>query len=788
MTANNVDGFGDLLRRARRAASLSQEELAERAGLSARAISDLERGVNRVPRRDTLEMLADALSINAEQRRQWERMRRAAAVRVPPSADHTASATEHPASLLSSPLTTLLGRDQDIAAVSRLLATNRLVTLVGPGGVGKTRLALEVMRHALDDGPAGVHFVPLAAIRDPGLVLSAIAQSLSVSEQAGRTVADALSSRIGDARMLLGLDNLEQVLEAAPSLADLLERHPGLTILTTSRAPLRVRGERVYPVAPLAVPAGGHLPDTVALAAYPAIELFIQRATQAGPSLALTDENAATVAEICRRLDGLPLAIELAAARVTALTPGMILDRLERPLSLLSSGPRDLPDRQQTIRATIEWSYKLLDPARQRLLRWLSVFAGGWTLEAAEAIADGDPALGIDVLDGLMSLIDHNLVTRQERAGHDARFAMLETIREFGLEQLDLANETSLIRQRHAEHIVQFGISANDALTFRPAEIVDWLRRFEAEHDNIRATLGWLLRTGQIALGLRLVGMVATFWSEAGYLSEGRRWINEFLSRSDDLPDRTRLRALARLGSIAVWQGDFDRGEQLLDESLRISRAEEDTLAEGFIRMSLGILAAIRPEPDAALARAYFEQSLALSRELGVPHGETVALNNLGVLARQERDYERAISLFQEALRVAQAHHDVVATEGPLGNLGWISLEWGDHEQAVGYFREALSRDQEGLRPQFYLSSVQGMAHALLACDQPGPALRLLGAVHAIRATVGSFVTPEDRDRFDADVASARARLDDTTAESAWREGARMSIREAMAEAAAARC
>ncbi|HUG14966.1 MAG TPA: tetratricopeptide repeat protein, partial [Thermomicrobiales bacterium] len=520
----------------------------------------------------------------------------------------------------------------------------------------------------------------------------------------------------------------------------------------------------------------------------PAVELFVQHATRADPSFTLTDDNAAAVGAICRRLDGLPLAIELAAARGRALPPRALLERLERPLALLTGGQRDLPDRQQTIRATIEWSYELLDPAERLLLRWLSVFAGGWTLDAAEAIAGGDPGLEIDVLDGLMSLIDHNLITRQASAGHDARFAMLETIREFGLERLDLAGETSLIRQRHAEHIVQFGISAEDALTFRPAEIVDWLRRFEAEHDNIRATLGWLLRSGQIELGLRLVGMVATFWTEAGYLSEGRRWINEFLSRSDDLPDGTRLRALARAGSIAVWQGDFDRGQQLLDESLRISRKEEDTLSEGYIRMSLGILAALRPEPDAALARAQFEQSLALSRELGVPHGETVALNNLGVLARQESDYERAIALFQEALRVAREHHDVVATEGPLGNLGWISLKWGDHEQAVSYFREALSRDREGLRPQFYLSSVQGMAHALLTCGQPGPALRLLGAVQAIRETLGSFVTREDQAEFDADVASARAQLDDSIAGSAWREGARMSIREAMAEAAAAQC
>jgi predicted ATPase/DNA-binding XRE family transcriptional regulator len=781
--------FGDLLRRARRAAELSQEELAERAGLSARAISDLERGVNRVPRRDTLEMLADALSINAEQRRQWERMRRAAAADASTAAQRAARPSEQPAASPPMPLTELLGREQAVADVCRLLAANRLVTLIGPGGVGKTRLSLAIAQQAQADNPDGVQFISLAAIRDAGLVLTEIARLLGIDQRRAEPRVELVAGHLGRKRLLLVLDNVEQVVEAAPELAGLLERCAGLTILVTSRTPLRVRGEQLYPVAPLEVPCMRRLSDTAETARVPSVALFLQRMRQADPAFAVTEENVGTVVEICRRLDGLPLAIELAAARGRMLSPTALLVRLERPLALLTGGARDLPDRQRTMRATIEWSYDLLEPGEQWLLRRLSVFVGGWTLESAEAFAVGTGEPGIDIIDGLMALVDNCLVVRQEQPGQETRFTLLETIREFGLEQLNEVGEADVARQQHAGRLVRFALDSEPGLFWSPAETLLWFERYRVEHDNILAALSWLLETGQAESGLQLIGIAALVWIERGYHTEIRRWVDAFLRIGEDLPSEARMKALLAGGGTATWQGDLELAGQWLNECLRGARVAGDRLVEAAAMLFLGIHAVVLPNPDIHLARERFERSLSMSRELGFYRGITVALNNLGNLASDEEDYEQAISLFQEAYRVAREHKDVLWMEGPLGNLGWILLEWGDPEQALAYFREALGYEKTGHRAQFILmNSVRGTAHALLACGEAQQAMRLLGAVQVMRDAIGNPNWDWDRVKHDDVVASARTEMGEAAADAAWREGQAMTIREVIAAALAAHC
>ncbi|HUG17258.1 MAG TPA: helix-turn-helix domain-containing protein, partial [Thermomicrobiales bacterium] len=553
MTAGADDGFGDLLRRARRAAGHSQEELAERAGISARAISDLERGVNRVPRRDTLELIADALDLPKDERRRWERARRTMAtqggqadVRQPDDASTSG---------VPVPLTALVGREREIAEIRGLLFEGgvRLLTLTGPGGVGKTRLAVEVAQHAQAEDPKGVSFVSLGAVRNSDRVLAEIGRALRVREQAGTPIIDRLISHLASMRLLLVLDNVEQVIEAAGSFAVLLERCPALKLLVTSRTPLRIRGEQQYAVAPLAVPDGRRPPNVSTLADYPAVDLFVLRATQANSSFALTDENAATVAEICMRLDGLPLAIELAAARITALSPRMLLERLERPLALLAGGPRDLPDRQRTMRAAIQWSNDLLEPEEQRLFRRLSVFVGGWTLEAAEAVCE----TGVDTLDALVSLVEHGLVQHVEQLDGTTRYRMLEPIREFGLEQSRAAGEIGEAQQQLARFIARLIESGEPPRYWSPISDA-WLQRCAIEHANIRTALDWRLEHEPVG-ALRLASSLYWFWRMHGYLIEGTRWLEEALHLNDGAPAPDRAKAIASLADLACWQSQFDR-------------------------------------------------------------------------------------------------------------------------------------------------------------------------------------------------------------------------------------
>ncbi len=490
--------FGDLLRRYRETAHLTQEEVAERAGLTPQAISLLERGERRKPQRYTVRKLAETLQLSPGDRAEFE-----AAARLAPTVRTADSPPRHS---LPIPATPLIGRSREVGEVASTLQETsvRLLTLTGPGGVGKTRLALQAASALLREYADGVYFVALTPIEDPSLVASAIARELGLEESGGRPLTEDLSAYLQEKHVLLVLDNFEQVLEAAPLVAQMLVACARLKILVTTRAALRVRGEREFLVSPLPVPALGQQATPEAVSQFASVRLFIERARDARSEFELTAENATAVAEICRRLDGLPLAIELAAARARFLPPKMLAERLSNALRVLTDGPRDLPARQRTLRATIDWSYQLLDQQTRALFARLAVFSGGCSLDAAEAVCGGGD-LDVDVLARLGSLVENSLLRQEEELDGEPRFMMLETIHEYARERLEERGEAHTLRRQHAEYYLELAELAEPRL-WGGSEQRGWLERLEADHENLRAALTWFLKTGSPELGLRLAG------------------------------------------------------------------------------------------------------------------------------------------------------------------------------------------------------------------------------------------------------------------------------------------
>ena len=484
--------------------------------------------------------------------------------------------------------TTLLGREAEVAAARALLQQDgvRMVTLTGPGGTGKTRLGLQVGAELVDVFADGVWFVPLAAIADPALVVPAIAQSLGLSEVASQPLLNIVQDYLKDKQALLLLDNFEHLTSAASTISALLAACPTLKVLITSREPLRITGEREIPVPPLSLPSSRQVRglSPAAFLEYPAIRLFVERAQTVKPDFALTEAIAADVAAICLRLDGLPLAIELAAARVRVLPPGQLLARLDRRLKILTGGNRDLPARQQTLRAAIEWSHELLDPDEQSLFAHLAVFAGGCTLEAAEAVCGAHGGHEIDVLDGLDSLSQKSLLRPEEGSEGWTRFTMLETIREYALERLDASGEADSLRQAHARFFLDLAEAAEPQLT-GPDQVL-WLDRLGTEHDNLRAALGWLERSSEREPWLRLSGALWRFWWVRGHMTEGRGWLARALAETDGLPPAVRAKSLSGAGILAESQGDYVQAKALHEESLALARQSGDRFA---IAASYGI-------------------------------------------------------------------------------------------------------------------------------------------------------------------------------------------------------
>jgi predicted ATPase/DNA-binding SARP family transcriptional activator/Tfp pilus assembly protein PilF len=653
------------------------------------------------------------------------------------------------------PLTPLVGRDRELAELRELVVRPeaRLVTLAGAAGSGKTRLAL-ALAHACDaDFANGSALVELASVHEPDLVVPAIAHALGVTDSAGRTIRATLAGWLAGRELLLVLDNLEHLVEAAPALVELAAGAPHVTLVVTSRRVLHVSGEHVYPVQPLGL---DH-----------AVELFVQRARSQRPGFVLTDDVRTAVREICRRVDGLPLAVELAAARTRTLAPGALLERLSRRLSVLSGGPRDLPARQQTLRETLDWSANLLSDGERSALVGLALFPGGCTLPAAEAVCDAD-------LDAVAALVDHSLVSRVERDG-EPRFTLLETVREYALERLADAADLGELARRHAEWYLALAEAAEPQLTGENQ--TSWFATLEAEHDNLRAALAHLAVAGAQETSLRLTIALTRFWYVRGYLTEARRWLDAVLADAADQPVDLRRRALTAASAVALLQGDYAAAADLSERSLAVSREAGEPLYVANALSNLGAIVLAAGDHDRA--GALLEEAVPLARETGDARITALAVNNLGDHALTVGDYERAGPLFEESLALLRARRDTANIARALFNLGAVSLKLGRHGDARRHLRESLALCDAAGDKEDIAWCLEGFA-ALAAAEGDGTrAALLLGAATTTLDAMGAALKPFERQLHEDTEGAARAALGSQAFEATRAHGAALPLAEA---------
>ncbi len=812
--AGDTEVFGQWLKAQRRALDLTQHALAAQAGCSPETIKKIEAGRLR-PSEQLAALLVALLPIPRDEQPAFVRWARLG-IRPPP-APPISPARFPPGTLPAAP-TAFIGREQEVAEVGDLLRAGvRLLTLTGPAGIGKTRLALQVAGALGPTFPAGIFFVPLAALTDPRLVADQVAATLGIRESEGRTLPVTLLETLAGRHLLLVLDNFEQILPARQFVAELLAAGSQVQILVTSRAVLHLYGEYRFPVPPLQLPDTRHPLPPEHLSQYAGVRLFVERARAVQHSFALTTDNAPVVTEICQRLDGLPLALELAAAQVHRFALPALLARLDGRLALLTGGPWDHSARQQTLRGAIAWSDDLLNAAEQRLFYRLAVFQGGVTPEAAAAVAGDNPATA----DTLEALADQSLLQRITGPGDTPRFALLETIREYAVERLTAQGDAASARQDHAAYFLVLAEHATPELSRRDQAL--WLARLDQEHDNLRAALRHLLDQGDTPGAARIGGALGRFWYLRGYFTEGRRWLRAALADPSLLPVPARATALHWAGVLAWSQGDYAEARALLEQGLALRQGLDEPSGVAAVLTSLGAVALT--QGDYARASTLFAQSLALVRAAGDPSGAALALANLGLVRLDQGAYAEATELLQESLALRRTLGDRQSIAQCLNNLGIVLRCRGEyaaaralHTESLALFRalgdpwsEALAlahlgvvRLHEGatdeaarlLRESLTIFGEQGVKPGIATCldglawvaagqAEDERAERLAGAATALRAAIQAPRTPADEAAHHRHMTPVRRRLPSAALAEAHAVGGALPLAEAVAYALA---
>jgi predicted ATPase/DNA-binding XRE family transcriptional regulator len=778
-TGAGKEAFAERLRSLREAAGLTQEELAFRAGLSPSAVGVLERGARKRPYPHTVRALSEALGLNEEERNSLL----AAVPRRGGVGAGSSSADEAPEPLRSSALpnlaTPLVGRERELEEVAGLLARpgTRLLTLTGTGGVGKTSLALEAARDAEQFFTDGVAFVALAPLNNAEFVVPSVVRSLELRETAGQSPREALHAYLRAKQLLLTLDNFEHLLEAAPEVSWLIESCPTLTVLVTSRAPLRVGGEQEYPVPPLELPASTRDPGVEEVLGSPSGRLFVERARAASPGFSLSRQNAAAVASICWRLAGLPLALELAAAKVRFLNPAALLSRLDRALS--AGWARDVPERQRTVRATLDWSHDLLSEPEKALFRRLSVFAGGFTLEAVEAVGAAQDIAAEDAVESLGRLVEQSLVTA-ELDGDGMRYGMLEPVRQYAREKLEESGEGERVGMRHAAYYLALAERARPEL-HAPRQ-VEWLDTLSREHDNVRVAMAWLLRRDKPGEAAYIGWGIYEFWFRRGYTGEGLRWMEQVLAEGDSLPPLTRAQAQFVAAILSFLRGEPDRAAAFATESIAAARAAGDpeTLAYSLGMQGLATLS----RGDLDTAEAVLPESLKLFRELGDPHSVASGLYGPAQLALARGDGDEAMQLIGEGAALSREAGNWAMLANFLGTQAISARLEGDNARTAELLGESI--EIAGMLRDDYnvVFCATGLASVAAREGRAERAARLFGVADVLSEKTGAGVSWSIlRSLNERDLVITREMLDPEAFEAAWAEGRTMTLEQAVAYA-----